>query len=1327
MSAAPLESEPCRQKLLEEVAGYLNFSSGAPDAKFLRNLNELFRRCELAVAPDGDAVATLCQWFLATLGRLCETNPAFVDTDQARCIVQLLEAFRASYREFHRDLLWHRQDEELWRPLFIGRSIEALLAQGPPWNEPERIVPAARDQFDNYLGYRPVAVVESQQDIQPYRHEWVRPIPLYVAGAGVGAGPYEELIARTLTVLRETDATLLRESWFNPELLEELALDPRAYDFDHPVNKRPNYHFGQWDPHRIDNSGYYRRFVLQPLALEALLSRVEQAGAVGAAREDLLFEAAAVLAGTMLMASGTSGNGPGCHGSDVSLSTLLPHIAKYRDRFYEDLLKRASGPQGERLRSESQRMRQPFGGARQHLNQELARRRATQLQHVHLAQIYARMGFPEAALKQARTVRVASARMLCHIYCRMTAGHHAIDNHQLELVTKCLPEIEDLLNRGIECGAMVDPWNIIGFGGNFSLFPALENTVHDYRVDDLIMLVEQVLDLCSRAWTEAAAIDDADLENTFSTTLARLSDWWDKYATASVGGLKRLVAKDVEVSTNLVAGALNAWHKAGAAAGDVRFWRMFVDQFDSPKAFQLVIEALLDKDDFVSSMALMMQWVSQSELTPLEDGDAAFHPLALRWLRMVEARQLVAGTNEWPLVAKFFTHLQASAEEYWQVPQFELSAMTEEEQSEHDEQMQKLFGDESLDDDGDHELDNLFSAAYEDVVYRDSTDDGMDSAIFDSGAGETEYELEQESERLNDRLAFLTTLARLWKHAAVAWEAPQQAAERRDQLEEWQQEATSRYVQLVQLLETVHRHRIPAPRSTHESMVEYDRRRTMKDSLLERIIALCVDMSDAARLLRAAAGAHIRPAEESAEASPIAHTMEILRAILAGDVEGVRRHWPDFLRSLSRQELLYVPLARGGSPRRIVKARALHHLVHDLLGWLPRLGLVRETCQLLDTSQAMEADHPVGAGAVTEYDRLFETGYQALVRCLVASADAWDEGPHAECDIRPSDSLLVEALQDLTETQLHRWLRHSRTVRLSVVEKLAGESEWQRFVQFTERYGSDLFTQKFLSLGNLRAILHQGVGVWLSNLEQNDDGDEELPLIEDLGRRIARNEAVELLTIAIEAVVENYREYRDYNATTTQSDRGELLYTFVDFVRLRTAYDRVAWNLKPVFLAHEILIRQDRAAAAELWQRAVADRTAEQADLHQQAFADLCEAYGMRLPTVAERLAERFTRPLAIDRVRALVAPAISAADSDGDCTAFMALEMEIEGLLQEPTGAGLDVPDWIAALEDEVTTLRHERRHHQPGDGLLQRIAQVRLNWDELQQQLADDCAQDS
>ena len=349
------------------------------------------------------------------------------------------------------------------------------------------------------------------------------------------------------------------------------------------------------------------------------------------------------------------------------------------------------------------------------------------MQHVHLAQLYARMGYAEAALAQAHTVRIASARMLCQIYCRLTAGHQAIDADQLEPVARYLPEIEDLLHRGIECGALVDPWNILGFGGNFSLFPAVENSVHDFRVDDLIELVEQILDLCARAWTGAAAVDDAKHEQIFSAALERIARWWDRYATASVSGVKRLVAKEIEVSSNLVAGALSAWHKAGAAAGDVKFWRMFVDQFDSPKAFQLVVEALLDRGDQVASMALMMQWLSQVERTPLEDGDASFHPLALRWLRAVEtgrsSRPASTSGRWWPSCSRSSKRMRSRI---GTCPSSSSRAI-----SRRPEEASKAADDATIGPDDEEDGDELFSAAYEDMIYRDSTDDGVDASLFE--------------------------------------------------------------------------------------------------------------------------------------------------------------------------------------------------------------------------------------------------------------------------------------------------------------------------------------------------------------------------------------------------------------------------------------------------------------------------------------------------------------------------------------------------------------------------------------------------------------------
>jgi len=1402
MSTHPCKPAATDSTPLQEAVGYLNFSSGASDPKFLRHINALFRAIESRCEKTCQATAILCAWFEDRMNQLSGTVDAFDDVSQARAVVGLLrDHLLPAYRAFHRDLLWHQPDHELWRPLFLGRAFEAILSQGPPWNETSRIIPGALETLNDYLGYRPVAVLESDHPMEPYARERIRPIPLYIQDVGVAPGKYEQLIERAIAILRDTDPDILQQSWFDPQLLQELALDPRAYDFDHPASKRPNHHFGQWDLHHIDNRGYYRRFVLQQVTLDALLSRVDQferenrregerenpsakpnhaspplppspsPTLASPIRDTLLFEAAAVLAGTILMASGTTGNGPACHSSDVTLSNLLPTIAAYRDQFYETLLAHTAGTHGERLRAEAQRTRQPFGAARQHLNHELARRRAAQMQHVHLAQLYARIGYPDAALEEANGVRIASARMLCQIYCLLTAGHQAIDAHQLDVVARQLPDIENLLERGIECGALVDPWNIVGFGGNFSLFPALENTVHDFRVDDIIELVEQILDLCARAWTEAAAVDDSPHEAVFSAALERVAIWWDRYATASVGGVKRLVGKEIEVSTNLVAGALSAWHKAGAAAGDVKFWRMFVDQFDSPKAFQLVVEALLERGDQVASMALMLQWVSQVEYTPLEDGDASFHALALRWLRAVEEQELTTGVDQWPLVAKFFSHLEASAEAYWQVPAFELlgdATAAEDLVSDEDDDGDELHDIGGDDDDGawEDDADERFSAAYEDMVYRDSTDDGFDADIIDEYSDGTQFELEEEAQRIGQHLEFLTTIARMWRHVAIAWSIDGQVdPARRELLANWCEQAAARHEKLLELIEIIHRYPIPHPNGSYDSMVEYDRQRMIKDSLLEHVISTCVETADAGRLILAAstpAGPSKLGGKKLDEKYPLKDggSVAILRGVLHNDTTTVLRHWPAFTTWLKQQELLYVPLGKGGRPRRIVRARRTGQLLDDLLGWLPRLGLVRETSQLLDIAQAMETDNPVGPGAITEYDRLFLRGYQAIVAALIASADAWQadraehlgagDGSDAETPVasqpgasktppqpsgvrhstsniqhqtstRPSDAMLIEALQDLTESQLNRWLSHSDTLRLSVVERLAPEPDWKGFVAFVERYGADLFTQRFLNLGNLRAILHQRASVWLSNLEQDPES-EEIRLIAELGsprRPISREDAARWLTLAIESVVENYREYRDYNTTTTHSDHGELLYTLIDFLRVRASYDRVAWKLRPVVMAHEMLVRHNRSVAAQMWQQALTERTAETADANLARFEELCDQYGVRLPSVAERLGERFTRPLAIDRLRALVGPAIAATET-GDPGPINALKQEIANLAQEPAGAGLDLPDWLEALEEEVSAARCKRRHRQPADDAPRRIQQVRLSWDEWQRQIS-------
>jgi len=80
--------------------------------------------------------------------------------------------------------------------------------------------------------------------------------------------------------------------------------------------------------------------------------------------------------------------------------------------------------------------------------------------------------------------------------------------------------------------------------------------------------------------------------------------------------------------------------------------------------------------------------------------------------------------------------------------------------------------------------------------------------------------------------------------------------------------------------------------------------------------------------------------------------------------------------------------------------------------------------------------------------------------------------------------------------------------------------------------------------------LHQGVVSWLTSLQEEPRDDAPQKLLSDLESGAALEDAAEQLGLVLESIIENYGEYRDYNSTTTQSDRGELLYMLLDFLRL---------------------------------------------------------------------------------------------------------------------------------------------------------------------------------
>jgi hypothetical protein len=545
---------------LQGVLGYLNFSEGRPDPRVARQIDDAYASLAEQGVPEPWGV--LHDWLRADLAALASAGGAFRNAAQAEAVMNLASGrVLPEYRRFHADLLFHQSEADLFQPFFLARVLEAVLSQGGPWDEDRRVIAGALRQLNDFAGHRPVAILETRPRGEPYEHEKVRPIPLYIRGAGVAHGRYHELLTKGMEILAATERDLLAEAGFDPQLLDELALDPRAFDFAHPVNRRPNYAFGEWDPNHLDNQGRYRRYVARQITLDALLERVLQPG--GLERSEALVEAAAVFAGTLLMATAMSGNGPGAHDSGTTLATLVPRVAKLRDSFYTLLLNRLgdTGPHGARLRQEASALRQPFGGARQHLNAYLARQRALQMQQRHLSLVFADMGYPDAAREEAARIPAASARMMSEIHGRLTAGALLAERGDLAGAARLLPEVEELLLRGIDCGALADPWNVLGFQGLFPIFTSREDAVRDQRVHDLVAAVERLLTQHARVLGEAAAHGDAALVQSVTAGMKRLAAWWDQFATAGVSEVRPVHGGEAVASAAQVGQALARWHE----------------------------------------------------------------------------------------------------------------------------------------------------------------------------------------------------------------------------------------------------------------------------------------------------------------------------------------------------------------------------------------------------------------------------------------------------------------------------------------------------------------------------------------------------------------------------------------------------------------------------------------------------------------------------------------------------------------------------------------------------------------------------------------------
>jgi hypothetical protein len=531
----------------------------------------------------------------------------------------------------------------------------------------------------------------------------------------------------------------------------------------------------------------------------------------------------------------------------------------------------------------------------------------------------------------------------------------------------------------------------------------------------------------------------------------------------------------------------------------------------------------------------------------------------------------------------------------------------------------------------------------------------------------------------------------------------------------WLARARKNYQELLTLLDAIHDHPLAGPSGSYDSLVEFDRRRVIKERLLGVIIGTSLDTALAVGTLQGRL-AEVRGEEVTAPGGDDPHWVPVLlrldRALWRGEADTARALVPPFLQLFQHEPLLFRPLAQGGHPRHVLRASLAQTILRTLAVNLPRLGLLREAYELARTAQAMEQAQPLEGPRVTEFDRLFEGAAHAVVEAVVAAALREPDSPG-------SDEQLVEFMETLMEPFLTLWMEHSRTLRVAVLEAVR-EDEWPALCDFIRRYGRDVFQARFMTLANLRGILHGGVGKYLDYLRDNPDPLHPVRLVEELGEAVQRPQAERFLQVILQAVIENYEEYKDYNTTTPQSDYGDNLHLLLDFLRLKASYDRHAWHLRPLLQVHEVLARR-HLRVAERWQEQLTRLTSELAEQYVQELADLEEDHGMRLRTVADRLQERFVKSLALDRLCALIEPVMEEVHGGGPATAFARLEEELRPYAQTPVGVGLDVPQWLRRLDAEVQRVQAARGAMVHLVEHLLRVPRAVVRLEDLQRQVQD------
>jgi hypothetical protein len=154
---------------------------------------------------------------------------------------------------------------------------------------------------------------------------------------------------------------------------------------------------------------------------------------------------------------------------------------------------------------------------------------------------------------------------------------------------------------------------------------------------------------------------------------------------------------------------------------------------------------------------------------------------------------------------------------------------------------------------------------------------------------------------------------------------------------------------------------------------------------------------------------------------------------------------------------------------------------------------------------------------------------------------------------------------------------------------------------------------------------------------------------------------------------------------------------------LRSRYDRDCWKLKPAIWAHEIMVRDQQNGVARMWRRSLTACVEKKAARYLEKLDVLRKKYSVQMSSVSRRLEEGFVMQMRIDRLTALVRPAMLDPTTKESERAFELLQLEAQAFSRSTMGVGVDLPSWLGSLEQEVQEyLLPERLKQKNGNGQL-------------------------